>query len=179
MIYYLNGTYTVQATDGFQVLPTGSSYIASADDVDVEVTVVPLGTEFAAPLVISPAVSQLAGVTNAPSYTGAAVGINIAATNIDSEGSGAKFSYAFDANGVLTVLAADTAGTGYKEGDHLSITTTESVVINFRLVKGSNRAEVVVAFDATQPCQFLPFPVREVKVSGSTDRTILYARELS
>lgn len=177
MIYYLNGTYTVQATDGFQVLPTGSSYIASAEDVDVEVTVVPLGTEFAAPLVTS--LSQLAGVTNAPSYTGAAVGTGIAATNIDGEGSGATFAYAFDGSGVLTVLAADTAGTGYKEGDHLTITTNEAVVINFRLVKGSNRAEVVVAFDATQPCQFLPFPVREVKVSGGTDRTILYARELS
>jgi len=179
MIYYLNGTYTVQASDGFQELPTGSSYIASADDVDVEVTVVPLGTEFAAPLVTSPAVSQVAGVTNAPSYTGAASDTGIAATNIDSEGSGATFSYAFDGSGVLTTLEADGAGTGYKEGDHLSITTTEAVVINFRLVKGSNRAEVVVAFDATQPCQFLPFPVREVKVSGSTDRTILYARELS
>ena len=178
MIYYLNGTYTGQSSDGFFELPTGSSYIAHNADIDITLTVVPLGTEFAAPLVTS-GVSQVAGVTNAPSYTGAAVGTGIAATNIDSEGSGAKFSYAFDSNGVLTVLAADTAGTGYKEGDHLSITTNEAVVINFRLVKGSNRAEVVVTFDETQPCQFLPFPVREVKVSGSTDRTILYARELS
>jgi len=178
MIYYLNGTYTGQFSDGFFELPTGSSYIAHNADIDITLTVVPLGTEFAAPLVTS-GVSQVAGVTNAPSYTGAAVGTGIAATNIDSEGSGAKFSYAFDANGVLTVLAADTAGTGYKEGDHLSITTTESVVINFRLVKGSNRAEVTVEIDASQPCQFLPFPVREVRVSGSTDRTILYARELS
>jgi hypothetical protein len=178
MIYYLNGTYTGQFSDGFFELPTGSSYIAHNADIDITLTVVPLGTEFAAPLVTS-GVSQVAGVTNAPSYTGAAVGTGIAATNIDSEGSGAKFSYAFDSNGVLTVLAADTAGTGYKEGDHLSITTNEAVVINFRLVKGSNRAEVTVEIDASQPCQFLPFPVREVRVSGSTDRTILYARELS
>ena len=178
MIYYLNGTYTGQFSDGFFELPTGSSYIAHNADIDITLTVVPLGTEFAAPLVTS-GVSQVAGVTNAPSYTGAAVGTGIAATNIDSEGSGAQFTYAFDSNGVLAALAADTAGTGYKEGDHLSITTNEAVVINFRLVKGSNRAEVVVTFDATQPCQFLPFPVREVKVSGSTDRTILYARELS
>ena len=178
MIYYLNGTYTGQSSDGFFELPTGSSYIAHNADIDITLTVVPLGTEFAAPLVTS-GVSQVAGVTNAPSYTGAAVGTGIAATNIDSEGSGAQFTYAFDSNGVLAALAADTAGTGYKEGDHLSITTTESVVINFRLVKGSNRAEVTVEIDASQPCQFLPFPVREVKVSGSTDRTILYARELS
>lgn len=178
MIYYLNGTYTGQFSDGFFELPTGSSYIAHNADIDITLTVVPLGTEFAAPLVTS-GVSQVAGVTNAPSYTGTAVGTGIAATNIDSEGSGAKFSYAFDSNGVLTVLAADTAGTGYKEGDHLSITTTESVVINFRLVKGSNRAEVLLEIDASQPCQFLPFPVREVRVSGTTDRTILYARELS
>jgi len=178
MIYYLNGTYTGQFSDGFFELPTGSSYIAHNADIDITLTVVPLGTEFAAPLVTS-GVSQVAGVTNAPSYTGAAVGTGIAATNIDSEGSGAQFSYAFDSNGVLTVLAADTAGTGYKEGDHLSITTNEAVVINFRLVKGSNRAEVTVEIDASQPCQFLPFPVREVRVSGSTDRTILYARELS
>ena len=179
MIYYLNGTYTGQFSDGFFELPTGSSYIAHNADIDITLTVVPLGTEFAAPLVTSPSVSQVAGVTNAPSYTGTATGTGIAATNIDSEGSGAKFSYAFDANGVLVTLAADTAGTGYKEGDHLSITTTESVVINFRLVKGSNRAEVLLEIDASQPCQFLPFPVREVRVSGSTDRTILYARELS
>jgi len=178
MIYYLNGTYTGQFSDGFFELPTGSSYIAHNADIDITLTVVPLGTEFAAPLVTS-GVSQVAGVTNAPSYTGAAVGTGIAATNIDSEGSGAQFSYAFDGSGNLTVLAADTAGTGYKEGDHLSITTTESVVINFRLVKGSNRAEVLLEIDASQPCQFLPFPVREVRVSGTTDRTILYARELS
>lgn len=178
MIYYLNGTYTGQSSDGFFELPTGSSYIAHNADIDITLTVVPLGTEFAAPLVTS-GISQVPGVTNAPSYTGAAVGTGIAATNIDGQGSGAQFTYAFDANGALTVLAADTAGTGYKEGDHLSITTNEAVVINFRLVKGSNRAEVLLEIDASQPCQFLPFPVREVRVSGTTDRTILYARELS
>ena len=180
MNYYLNGTYTVQASDGFQVLPTGSSYIASAADVDVQVTIVPPGDEFAAPLVALSGPSQIPGISNGlPTHTGAAVGSSIAATTITGDGSGATFAYAFDAGGVLIVLTCDGAGTGYKEGDLLSITTAEGHVINFRLVKGSNRAEVTVEFDATQPCQFLPFPVREVKVLGTTDRTILYAREHS
>jgi len=180
MNYYLNGSLTVQASDGFQELPVGSSYIASAADVDVEVTVVPPGTEYAAPLVVVSPPSQIPGISNGlPTHTGAAVGSSIAATNIDSDGSGATFAYAFDGDGVLTVLNCDGAGTGYKVGDHLTITTNEAHVINFRLVEGSNRAEVVVNFDATQPCQFLPFPVKEVKVSGTTDRTILYAREHS
>jgi hypothetical protein len=180
MNYYLNGSLTVQASDGFQELPVGSSYIASAADVDVEVTVVPPGTEYAAPLVTSSPPSQIPGISNGlPTHTGSASGTNIAATNLDSDGSGAQFSYTFDAGGVLTALVCDTAGSGYKVGDHLSITTNEAHVINFRLVEGSNRAEVVVNFDATQPCQFLPFPVKEVKVSGTTARTILYGREHS
>jgi len=179
MNYYLNGTYTVQASDGFQVLPTGSSYIASAADVDVQVTIVPPGDEFAAPIYVAGVVNQVAGITNGlPTHTGALSGV-AAATTITGDGSGASFGYAFDSEGVLTSIAATVAGTGYKEGDLLTITTSESHVINFRLVKGSNRAEVTVEFDATQPCQFLPFPVREVKVLGTTDRTILYAREHS
>ena len=177
MNYYLNGTYTVQETDGFQVLPVGSSYIASAADVDVEVTIVPPGDEFAAPLVL--AVNQVSGITNGlPTHTGSLAG-TAAATTITGDGSGATFGYLFDATGTFTSLAATVAGTGYKQGDLLSITTSAAHVINFRLVKGSNRAEVTVEFDATQPCQFLPFPVREVKVLGTTDRTILYAREHS
>ena len=179
MNYYLNGTYTVQATNGFQVLPVGSSYIASAADVDVQVTIVPPGDEFAAPIYVAGVVNQVAGITNGlPTHTGALSGV-AAATTITGDGSGASFGYAFDSEGVLTSIAATVAGTGYKEGDLLTITTSESHVINFRLVKGSNRAEVTVEFDATQPCQFLPFPVREVKVLGATDRTILYAREHS
>jgi len=178
MNYYLHGTYTVQASDGFQVLPVGSSYIASAADVDVQVTIVPPGDEFAAPLVLV-VVNQVPGITNGtPTHTGALTG-TAAATTITGDGSGASFGYVFDSEGVLTSIAATVAGTGYKEGDLLTITTSESHVINFRLVKGSNRAEVTVEFDATQPCQFLPFPVREVKVLGTTDRTILYAREHS
>jgi len=179
MNYYLNGTYTVQASDGFQVLPTGSSYIASAADVDVQVTIVPPGDEFAAPIYVAGGVNQVPGITNGlPTHTGAASG-SAAATTITGDGSGAEFGYVFAADGSLFSIAATVAGTGYKEGDLLTITTAEAHVINFRLVKGSNRAEVTVEFDATQPCQFLPFPVREVKVLGTTDRTILYAREHS
>jgi hypothetical protein len=179
MNYYLNGTYTVQASDGFQVLPVGSSYIASAADVDVQVTIVPPGDEFAAPIYVAGGVNQVPGITNGlPTHTGAASG-SAAATTITGDGSGAEFGYVFAADGSLFSIAATVAGTGYKEGDLLTITTAEAHVINFRLVKGSNRAEVTVEFDATQPCQFLPFPVREVKVLGTTDRTILYAREHS
>ena len=179
MNYYLNGTYTVKETDGFQVLPVGSSYIASAADVDVQVTIVPPGDEFAAPIYVAGGVNQVPGVTNGThTHTGSLVG-TAAATTITGDGSGASFGYVFNGDGALFSIAATVAGTGYKEGDLLSITTSAAHVINFRLVKGSNRAEVTVEFDATQPCQFLPFPVREVKVLGATDRTILYAREHS
>ncbi len=113
MNYYLNGSFTVQATDSFQVLPVGSSYIASAADVDVEVTVVPPGTEYAAPLVVLSPPSQIPGISNGlPMHTGAAAGSSIAATNIDSDGSGATFAYLFDAGGVLIPLICDGAGTG-------------------------------------------------------------------
>ena len=87
----------------------------------------------------------------------------------------------FDANGDLDSIKADGAGTGYLVGDHLSITTTSahgSQTIKFRLVKGSNRAEVPVTLihDRTNP---LAFEVEEYKVLGDTDRTVFVLLEHS
>ena len=63
----------------------------------------------------------------------------------------------------------------------MSITTTAahgSQTIKFRLVKGSNRAEVPVTLihDRTNP---LAFAVEEYKVLGSTDRTVFVLLEHS
>ena len=173
MDFDLVGIFTTQASDGFQDC---DSYIMHNSTTDVEVTVIPYGTEYAAPLVTSSAPNQKDGITNGTFTSDAnATASARPATTISGEGSGATFVYVFDANGDLDSIKADGAGTGYLEGDELSITTTAahgSQTIKFRLVKGSNEAEVDVQLihDRLNP---LPFPVRQCKVKGSTDRTIL------
>ena len=168
-----------QATDGF-VSANGFIMHSSTNDVDMEV--VPYGHEYPAPLVTSSQPNQKDGITNG-TFTSDANDTAPArpATTISGNGSGATFVYVFDANGDLDSIKADGAGTGYLEGDHLSITTTSahgSQTIKFRLVKGSNRAEVAVTLihDRNNP---LAFAVSEYKVLGDTDRAILTLREHS
>lgn len=171
-----DGIYA-QASDGFFDV---DGYIMTNANTDVEVTVNPYGTEYPAPLVTSSQPNQKDGITNGTFTSDAnATAAFRPATTISGNGSGATFVYVFDANGDLDSIKADGAGTGYLEGDHLSITTTAahgSQTIKFRLVKDSNKAEVVLTLvhDRTNP---LPFAVRRVKVNGTNDRDIFFLRE--
>lgn len=174
----LRHSFTGNATSDVQ---TVNGYLASGEDNDFAVTVVPDGKEYAAPLFISaPSAfgrvqNQLPGICNGThTHTGAASGSGIAATTITGSGSGATFAYDFDTLGVLTTLTADGAGSGYKVGDKLSIDTTEGHTIEFRLVEGSNAATVSVSMGATRPNKPVPFPVSKMRVEGLTDRTVLF-----
>ena len=168
-----------QASDGFQ---DANGYIMHNSTTDVDVEVVPYGTQYPAPLVTSSQPNQKDGITNGTFTSDAnATASARTSTTISGNGSGATFVYVFDANGDLDSIKADGAGTGYLEGDHLSITTTAahgSQTIKFRLVKGSNRAEVPVTLihDRTNP---LAFEVEEYKVLGDSDRTVFVLREHS
>ena len=177
--YYLFDGIYAQASDGFFDV---DGYIMTNANTDVEVTVNPYGTEYPAPLVTSSQPNQKDGITNGTFTSDAnATAAFRPATTISGNGSGATFVYVFDANGDLDSIKADGAGTGYLEGDHLSITTTAahgSQTIKFRLVLGSNRSEqnVYLVHDRALP---LAYPVREARVNGSTDRTMLYLRKRS
>lgn len=166
-----------QASDGFI---EADGYIMQNSTTDVDVTVIPYGDEYAAPLVTSSAPNQLSGITNGTFTSSASDSAGTRpATTITGQGSGATFSYAFDASGNLSSITADGAGQDYLEGDQLSITTTAahgSQTIKFRLVKGSNEAEtnVTLIHDRTNP---LAFPVRKYKVLGNTARTVLVLKE--
>ena len=176
--YHLVGSFTGQATDGFTDVPGG--YVMTTTTADVQVRFVPFGNHYAAPLVTSSAPNQLSGVCNGTfTSTALAAAANRPATSITGSGSGAQFGYLFGADGALSVISCDTAGTGYLEGDMLQITTTAdhgSQDIRFRLVKGSNRAElnVYLVHDRANP---LAFPVREVRVNGTNDRTLLFLKK--
>lgn len=177
--YDIFATFTGQASDGLQDV---NGYIMSNTSSEVGVTVVPYGTEYAAPLVTSSAPNQLSGVTNGPFTSGNndTAGTR-PATTITGNGSGATFTYAFDGSGNLSSITADGAGTGYLENDHLSITTTSahgSQTIKFRLVLGSNKASVTMELihDAKAPA---PFAVRQVQVNGTDDKSLLFLRERS
>ena len=165
--------------DGFQ---DANGYIMHNSSTDVDVIVVPYGHEYAAPLVTSSQPNQKDGITNGTFTSDAnATASARPATTISGKGSGATFVYVFDANGDLESIKADGAGDGYLVGDHLSITTTSahgSQTIKFRLVKGSNRAEVPVTLihDRTNP---LAFAVEEYKVVADTDRTVIVLLEHS
>lgn len=168
-----------QASDGFI---EANGFIMHNGPTDIELEVVPYGTEYPAPLVTSSQPNQKDGITNGTFTSDAnATAALRPATTISGNGSGATFTYLFDGSGNLSTIVADGAGDGYLEGDHLSITTTAahgSQTIKFRLVKGSNRAEVPVTIihDRTNP---LAFAVEEYKVLGTTDRTIMVLREHS
>ena len=120
----LVGLFSTQASDGFQDC---NSVIMHNSTTDVECTVVPYGTEYPAPLVTSSQPNQKDGITNGTFTSDAnATASARTATTISGNGSGATFVYVFDANGDLDSIKADGAGSGYKEGDHLSITTTSA-----------------------------------------------------
>jgi len=177
--YDIFATFTGQASDGLQDV---NGYIMSNAADEVGVTVVPYGTEYPAPLVTSSQPNQKDGITNG-TFTSEANATASArpATTISGNGSGATFVYVFDANGDLESIKADGAGTGYLEGDHLSINTTAahgSQTIKFRLVTGSNKASVTMELihDAKAPA---PFAVRQVQVNGTDDKSLLFLRERS
>lgn len=178
--YDLIGRKTLRDTDGFEEV---NAYIMEQEHSESDVVVVPYGTEFAAPLVTSSAPNQVPGITSGTpaTITASQTVTGRTATSISGEGSGATFTYVSDGNGVITSIKADGAGDGYLEDDHLSITTTAahgSQTIKFRLVKGSNRAEVALKLihDRTNPP---PFAVREVKVDETTNTNILLLRKRS
>lgn len=177
--YDIFATFTGQASDGLQDV---NGYIMSNTSDEVSVTVVPYGTEYPAPLVTSSQPNQKDGITNGTFTSDAnATASARPATTISGNGSGATFVYVFDANGDLSSIKADGAGTGYLEGDHLSITTTSahgSQTIKFRLVLGSNKASVsmLLIHDAKAPA---PFAVRQVQVDGTDDKSLLFLRERS
>ncbi len=177
--YDIFATFTGQASDGLQDV---NGYIMSNTADEVGVTVVPYGTEYPAPLVTSSQPNQKDGITNGTFTSDAnATASARTSTTISGNGSGATFVYVFDANGDLDSIKADGAGTGYLEGDHLSITTTAahgSQTIKFRLVKGSNKASVTMELihDAKAPA---PFAVRQVQVNGTDDKSLLFLRERS
>jgi len=167
-----------QASDGFF---TVNGYIMGNSTTEVEVTVQPYGTEYPAPLVTSSAPNQVPGITSGTpaTITASQTVTGRTATSITGEGSGATFTYVSDGSGVITSIVADAAGTGYLENDHLSITTTPahgSQTIKFRLVFDSNKVSLVATLvhDRTKP---LAFPVKRVKVNGTTDRDVFFLRE--
>ncbi len=178
--YDIFATFTGQASDGLQDV---NGYIMSNTADEVGVTVVPYGTEYPAPLVTSSAPNQVPGITSGTpaTITASQTVTGRTATTISGEGSGATFTYVSDGSGVITSIAADAAGTGYLENDHLSITTTAphgSQTIKFRLVLGSNKASVSMELihDAKAPA---PFAVRQVQVNGTDDKSLLFLRERS
>ena len=177
--YDLIKVAAVRASDGFQ---DANGFIMSNTTVDVDLDIVPYGTEYPAPLVLPPnAPNQFAGLTSGTPdpIPGNSIVSFRTSTSLTGNGSGATFSYVADAQGDIYLIYADTAGTGYLEGDHISITTTAahgSQTLSFRLVAGSNRAEVPVTMihDRQNP---LDFAVREYKVLGTTNRTVMVLRE--
>lgn len=177
--YDLFGRTSAVASDGFVAV---NGYIYNATGVDFDIEVVPYGTEYAAPLVTSSQPNQKDGITNG-TFTSEANATASArpATTISGQGSGATFVYVFDSNGDLDSIKADGAGTGYLVGDHLSITTTSahgSQTIKFRLVEGSNEANIGMTFVHDQKGP-LPFAVREYKNTTTDARQVFFLRERS
>ena len=176
-IYTLRETFTGNRTDALHEV---NGFVGVSGTSDLTIKFQPFGDKFAAPLRTTTTTdfgapsNQKDGITNGlPTHTGAATGSGKAATTLTGSGSGATFAYAFAADGSLTSITADTAGTGYKVGDKLSIDTTEGHTIEFRLVDGSNAllsVKVELVHDRAMP---LPFAVHKVRVDEASDATIL------
>ena len=176
--YDLIKVTTTRESDGFQ---GANGFIMSNTTVDVDLEVVPYGTEYPAPLITLSPPDQTPGLTSGTfqPITPNALVSGRTATSLTGNGSGATFAYLSDNDGNLFKIFASSAGTGYLEGDHISITTTPahgSQTLSFRLVAGSNRAEVPVTLihDRQNP---IDFAVREYKVLGTTNRTVMVLRE--
>lgn len=179
--YNLFGRTSAVASDGFV---TVNGYIYNATGVDFDVQVVPYGTEYPAPLVLPPTqVNQFDGLTSGtPDPIPASRVISgRTSTSLTGNGSGATFSYVSNGSGNIDTIYADSAGTGYLEGDHISITTTAahgSQTLSFRLVTGSNEAEVAMTLVHDQKGP-LPFQVREYKNTTTNARQVFFLRERS
>ena len=151
----------------------------SSTDVDLEV--VPYGYEYPAPLVVVNPPSQVPGLTSGtpdPVTPNQQVFLR-PATSLTGNGSGATFGYLTNTEGAIYVIFSDTAGTGYLEGDHISITTTPahgSQTLSFHLVAGSNRAEVPVTLIHDRPNP-LPFAVSQYRVVGTSNKTVMTLTE--
>lgn len=155
-----------------------NGYLASPNSSEPMMRVVPFGNVYAAPLrtaasdTFGPVSNQVPGICNGTfTHTGSGAGVARPATTITGEGSGAEFNYGFLADGTLDYIKASTAGSGYKAGDKLSITTTSghgSQVIEFRLVDGSNGTTVSfrLIHDRQNPT---PFPVHRAKCVETSD----------
>jgi hypothetical protein len=176
--YDIFATFTGRASDGLQDV---NGYIMSNTADEVGVTVVPYGTEYAAPLVVVNPPNQITGLTSGtpdPVTPNQQIFLR-PATSLTGNGSGATFGYLVNVDGIIFTIFSDTAGTGYLEGDHISITTTAahgSQTLSFRLVTGSNKASVTMELihDAKAPA---PFAVRQVQVNGNDDKSLLFLRE--
>ena len=174
------GRTSAVASDGFV---TVNGYIYNATGVDFDIEVVPYGTEYAAPLITLNPPNQLPGLTSGTPQpiTPSALVSGRTATSLTGNGSGATFTYVADGNGNMLLIFADSAGTGYLEGDHISITTTAahgSQTLSFRLMTGSNETQVGMTFVHDQKGP-LPFQVREYKNTTTNARQVFFLRERS
>ena len=145
-----------------------NGYLAAPTNSEPMMRVVPFGNVYAAPLRTAasethgPVSNQVLGICNGTfTHTTSANG-QVASTTLTGEGSGATFFYSFLADGTLSSITAATAGSGYKVGDKLQITTNQGHVIEFRLVDGSNATTVSfrLIHDRQNPT---PFPVHRAK----------------
>jgi hypothetical protein len=178
--YDLFGRTSAVASDGFV---TVNGYIYNATGIDFDIEVVPYGTEYPAPLITVSPPDQTPGLTSGTfqPITPNALVTGRTATSLTGNGSGATFSYLADNDGNLFRIFASSAGTGYLEGDHLSITTTAahgSQTLSFRLVPRSNEAKVGMTFVHDQKGP-LPFQVREYKNTTTNARQVFFLRERS
>lgn len=151
-----------------------NGYLAAPYSSEPMMRVVPFGNVYAAPLRTAasethgPVSNQVPGICNGTfTHTTSANG-QVASTTLTGEGSGATFYYGFLADGTLSYIRAATAGSGYKVGDKLQITTNQGHVIEFRLVDGSNATTVSfrLIHDRQNPT---PFPVHRAKCVETSD----------
>ena len=153
-----------------------NGYLAAPSTTDVPVLVVPFGNQYAASLRTTasdnfgPVSNQVPGICNGTfTHTTSANG-QVASTALTGEGSGATFFYSFLADGTLSSITAATAGSGYKVGDKLEITTNQGHVIQFRLVDGSNATSlgITIPHDRNAP---LPYAVHRARVNSASEHT--------
>jgi hypothetical protein len=155
-----------------------NGHLANLSNGDFTVDIIPFGNQFAAALrtgatdTFGPVRNQVPGICNGTfTHTTSANG-QVASTTLTGDGSGATFFYSFLADGTLSSITAATAGSGYKVGDKLQITTNQGHVIEFRLVDGSNATQFTVQANHENQTPF-PFAVHRARV-GQSDAKTLY-----
>lgn len=154
-----------------------NGHLANLSNGDFTVDIIPFGNQFAAALrtgatdTFGPVSNQVPGICNGTfTHTTSANG-QVASTTLTGDGSGATFFYRFLADGTLSSITAATAGSGYKVGDKLQITTNQGHVIEFRLVDGSNATQFTVQANHENQTPF-PFAVHRARVGQSDAKTI-------